>query len=475
MTFPSNPNDDDLHEAFGRKLRYRSGKWQVVSSPTVATVTEEAPKTEAVAQAVDLPMTGNEVGAMTYVQESNRLYVWNGSGWFEVALVNTNPTITAGGSATYELATDGTPTVITLTANDPEGIPIAWSYAVTSGSLGGTTVSNVDNVFTITPSTNLADAGTFQLTFTASDGVNVDTSASSFSLSFGIAAEILLVGGGGAGGNGWAAGGGGGGGGTVIHDTSAFLQSGTQYNIVVGAGANAYSSMTGFGEDQGGSSSAFGYIAPGGGSGGEYSQNDTAKNARSGGSGGGGNGNGVVLNGTVTNTAQQQGAAAVAGTIPAGNTTAIRYQNAGGNGVQWGTYSVRGAGGGGGAGAAGQTSYTSGGSYYAGSGGNGVQISITGTPTYYGGGGAGGWRGSVVAGSGGLGGGAAERNPGVDGLGGGGGGGLFTQTVDNNRGGSGVVIIRTLVTATATTGNPTVTTQGSYKIYKFLQNGSITF
>ena len=185
MTFPSNPNDDDLHEAFGRKLRYRSGKWQVVSSPTVATVTEEAPKTEAVTQAVDLPMTGNEIGAMAYVQESNRLYIWNGSGWFEVALVNTNPTITAGGSATYELATDGTPTVVTLTANDPEGIPITWSYTVTSGSLGGTTVTNVDNVFTITPSTNEADAGSFQLTFTASDGVNVDTSASSFSLVFG--------------------------------------------------------------------------------------------------------------------------------------------------------------------------------------------------------------------------------------------------------------------------------------------------
>ena len=193
MTFPSNPNDDDLHEAFGRKLRYRSGKWQVVSSPTVATVTEEAPKTEAVTQAVDLPMTGNEIGAMAYVQESNRLYIWNGSGWFEVALVNTNPTITAGGSATYELATDGTPTVVTLTANDPEGIPIAWSYSVTSGSLGGTTVSNVDNVFTITPSTDTNDSGTFQLTFTASDGVNVDTSASSFSLSFAWMGDDVLA------------------------------------------------------------------------------------------------------------------------------------------------------------------------------------------------------------------------------------------------------------------------------------------
>ena len=177
MTFPSNPNEDDLHEAFGRKLRYRSGKWQVVSSPTVATVTEEAPKTEAVTQAVDLPMTGNEIGAMAYVQESNRLYVWNGSGWFEVALVNTNPTITAGGNATYELAPDGTPTVVTLTANDPEGLPLTWSYAVTSGSLEDTTVTNVGGQFTITP--GLAFTA-FDLTFSASDGINVSTSTSSF-------------------------------------------------------------------------------------------------------------------------------------------------------------------------------------------------------------------------------------------------------------------------------------------------------
>jgi drug/metabolite transporter superfamily protein YnfA len=118
---------------------------------------------------------------MSYVQESNRLYVWNGTGWFEIALVNTNPTITAGGQATYELNNDGTPTVITLTANDPEEVPLTWSYAVSSGALEDTTITNVDNVFTITPGT--IDA-TFNLTFTASDGVNIDTSVSSFTLTF---------------------------------------------------------------------------------------------------------------------------------------------------------------------------------------------------------------------------------------------------------------------------------------------------
>lgn len=186
MSFPSNSNDNDIVERFGRRFRYKASKgaWDIVSSPIVVPTVEAVPTTSSVAQADNLPMSGNEVGAMAYVQESNRLYVWNGSGWFEVALVNTSPTITAGGNANYSLDTTGTPTTITLTANDPEGVPITWSYSVTSGSLGGTTVSNVDNVFTITPSTNSADAGSFDLTFTASDGINIDTSISTFSLSF---------------------------------------------------------------------------------------------------------------------------------------------------------------------------------------------------------------------------------------------------------------------------------------------------
>jgi hypothetical protein len=42
-------------------------------------------------------------------------------------------------------------------------------------------------------------------------------------------------------------------------------------------------------------------------------------------------------------------------------------------------------------------------------------------------------------------------------------------------GGSGIVIIKTLSTATATAGSPTVTTDGAYKIYTFNSSGSITF
>lgn len=80
--------------------------------------------TTAYATLSELPLSNNESGSKALVAENNTLYMWNGTGWYKIALVNTNPTITTEGNASYELNSDGTPTVITLEANDPEGVPI---------------------------------------------------------------------------------------------------------------------------------------------------------------------------------------------------------------------------------------------------------------------------------------------------------------------------------------------------------------
>jgi hypothetical protein len=141
----------------------------------------------------ELPLTGVAAGAQAFVSENNKLFLWTGTGWYNIALVNQTPSAISGANATYDLAIDGTPTVVTLNATDPEGFPLTWSYQVTTGALGSTaTVAQADNVFTITPSTTEANAGTFTLTFSASDGVNQSVASSDFSLSFGPAPAGVL-------------------------------------------------------------------------------------------------------------------------------------------------------------------------------------------------------------------------------------------------------------------------------------------
>jgi len=132
----------------------------------------------------DLPATSTSKGNTAFVKATNKLYVWNGVGWYLVAEVtNASPSSITGVNSTYDLATDGTATTITAVATDPEGMALTWSSSVTAGSLNGTTVSNVDNVFTITP--HASNATTFSITFNVTDGVNGSVSAiGAFSLTF---------------------------------------------------------------------------------------------------------------------------------------------------------------------------------------------------------------------------------------------------------------------------------------------------
>jgi hypothetical protein len=78
--------------------------------------------------------------------------------------------------------------------------------------------------------------------------------------------------------------------------------------------------------------------------------------------------------------------------------------------------------------------------------------------------------GSGTQGVGGLGGGGNAYVSGTVNTGGGGGG-------SQGSGGSGIVIIRyadTYAAATSTTGSPTITVAGGYRVYKYTSSGSIT-
>jgi len=161
---------------------------------SIESLSADIPITEKFATASLLPATGT-VGEQAFVEETNRLYIWNGSGWYNIALINTTPTWDSGGqpASTYVLdaASPQDATVITLAASDPEGIPISYTY-VTGGSMDSiATVSQDSSVFTITPKTSAQapDGGTGSITFRASDGINILPQVSNFTLTFVTTAE----------------------------------------------------------------------------------------------------------------------------------------------------------------------------------------------------------------------------------------------------------------------------------------------
>jgi hypothetical protein len=189
MAFPSTARNGQTHNQFGKKFSYSeaSGAWSPavpLASVAEVRIREKVAETATAsyATAVELPLTGNTAGQMAFVQETNRLYVWSGTGWYNVATVTSAAAAISGANSTYTLATDGSPTVVTLSQSGLTSP--TWSYAVTSSSLGRTAVvTQADNIFTITPSALAKNVGSFGLTFKATDGSNTIAYSSKFTMS----------------------------------------------------------------------------------------------------------------------------------------------------------------------------------------------------------------------------------------------------------------------------------------------------
>jgi hypothetical protein len=163
----------------GQTLQWNStdSEWQPADSSAGVTV---------YATIDDLPVTGIAEGSMALVDSTDKLYIFSDAGWYSISIVNTTPSI-SGVSTAYTLATDGTATTITVSATDPEGLPLTYSIVSdTSGNVATVTQGTGSNTnqWTITPTTNTANGGNFTLVFRASDGVNIASASSTFNLHF---------------------------------------------------------------------------------------------------------------------------------------------------------------------------------------------------------------------------------------------------------------------------------------------------
>jgi len=158
----------------------------IVSIPEYSTsgAVQQANQVTTYSGASALPSSNNTVGDFAFTTDTKSLYIWNGSAWDRV-YNGPNQTVswTTQPNATYTLATDGSDTTITVLATDPEGFDITYAYVTSpSTQAQATIVNNNDGTFTLTPSTDSADNGTFTFRATATDGVHIISADSTVEL-----------------------------------------------------------------------------------------------------------------------------------------------------------------------------------------------------------------------------------------------------------------------------------------------------
>lgn len=138
-----------------------------------------------------LPTSGLQNGDRALA--GNKLFISNGSGWYNFSLINFSPRITSGPSGNFIQLDSTAPETISLAASDSDGTRIIWEYITSDSALDLATISSDSNgVFTVTGKslTDILTAGydssggSFTVTFKASDGIAFDADSATFTLTF---------------------------------------------------------------------------------------------------------------------------------------------------------------------------------------------------------------------------------------------------------------------------------------------------
>lgn len=132
----------------------------------------------------DLPLSSVLEGSLAYIANTSSLYIWINQGWYKIGATNVTPTDITGVDAIYKIQPGSSPFDITLSSTDPEGFPLFWSVR-TSISNPATTITQNNNVFTVTPAADATIQETYTATFSATDGINVVYTSSSIVTSSG--------------------------------------------------------------------------------------------------------------------------------------------------------------------------------------------------------------------------------------------------------------------------------------------------
>lgn len=162
---------------------------------SAAVVSIIPPATSVYSTLDSLPTSGLTSGDKALVESSGsgaRLYISNGSGWYNVALINLLPTMTLDQSGTITLSTESLTSTVTITAVDSDNANLIYSVESDGNMLAtGTTVSQDSSVFTIRGITEESGgvAGSFDLTFKVTDGIGIDTEALSFTLQYSLVVD----------------------------------------------------------------------------------------------------------------------------------------------------------------------------------------------------------------------------------------------------------------------------------------------